>query len=63
MTTIQPACATCIYLLDENLLEMKIICEAFPDGIPDEIFSGKNDHSKPLPSQKNTIVFEPVKTK
>lgn len=33
-------------------------CEAFPDGIPNIILSGKNDHSKPLPGQKNNIVFE-----
>lgn len=36
-------------------------CNAFPDGIPDEITSGKNNHSKPLPNQKNTIVFTPEK--
>jgi hypothetical protein len=33
-------------------------CTAFPDGIPDEILSGENDHSKPLPNQGNDIVFE-----
>jgi hypothetical protein len=33
-------------------------CSAFPDGIPDEIISGKNNHSKPLSFQKNDIVFE-----
>jgi len=35
-------------------------CTAFPDGIPDEILSGENNHSKPLPEQGNDIVFEPV---
>jgi hypothetical protein len=34
-------------------------CTAFPDGIPDVITSGENDHSKPLPGQGNDIVFEP----
>ena len=34
-------------------------CTAFPDGIPDEITSGENDHTKPLPDQGNDIVFEP----
>lgn len=34
-------------------------CTAFPKGIPNIILSGKNDHSKPLPDQKNDIVFEP----
>lgn len=33
-------------------------CDAFPDGIPDEITSGFNEHSEPLPNQGNDIVFE-----
>ena len=33
-------------------------CDAFPDGIPDEIISGENEHSKPLSFQTNDIVFE-----
>lgn len=33
-------------------------CDAFPNGIPSEITSGKNQHSKPLKGQKNKIVFE-----
>jgi hypothetical protein len=33
-------------------------CDAFPDGIPEEITIGNNDHSKPLPNQDNKIVFE-----
>lgn len=37
-----------------------LICLAFPDGIPEEILTGENDHSKPLPGQGNDIVFEPV---
>ena len=36
-------------------------CLAFPKGIPAEIFTGKNNHSKPLPKQDNGIVFEPIK--
>lgn len=35
-------------------------CDAFND-IPNEITSGKNNHSKPLKGQKNNIVFEPKK--
>lgn len=34
-------------------------CNAFPEGIPDEITSGENEHSKPLEWQENDIVFEP----
>ena len=33
-------------------------CDAFPEGIPDEIISGNNNHSKPLPNQNNKVVFE-----
>lgn len=35
-------------------------CKAF-DQIPEIILFGKDDHSKPLPEQKNNIVFEPKK--
>ena len=34
-------------------------CKAF-DVIPDEIIFMKNNHTKPLPEQKNNIVFEPI---
>lgn len=39
------------------------ICLAFPDieGIPNDILLGKNKHLKPLPNQKNDIVFEKIK--
>ena len=61
MITIQPSCATCKHLLDENLLKEKITCKAFPKGIPPEVILGKNNHSKPLPKQENTTVFEAEK--
>ena len=35
-------------------------CIAFPNGIPQEILVGDNDHSEPLPKQDNDIVFEPI---
>jgi len=38
-------------------------CIAFPKGIPDEILTGKNDHSKPLPNQGNDIIYEPFNSK
>lgn len=34
-------------------------CKAFEE-IPLEIINGDNDHSKPLPDQKNDIIFEPI---
>lgn len=36
-------------------------CLAFPSGIPEEIVSGENEHSKPLKGQRNKIVFEQMK--
>jgi hypothetical protein len=37
-------------------------CDAFPDGIPDEIMHGLNSHDEPLPNQGNSIVFESIDT-
>jgi hypothetical protein len=33
-------------------------CKAF-DKIPNDILSGDNMHMKPLPDQKNNVVYEP----
>ena len=33
-------------------------CEAFPNGIPDNIAYGNNNHNKPIKDQKNKIIFE-----
>jgi len=38
--------------------DFRNVCKAFPEGIPEVIMDGKNKHSKPLPDQKNDIVFE-----
>lgn len=34
-------------------------CRAFLNGIPEEIYSGRNKHIKPLKGQGNKIVYEP----
>jgi len=36
------------------------VCEAFPDGIPDEIAYGDNPHTEPLENQDNDIVYKEV---
>jgi hypothetical protein len=51
---VEPICFSCKhYDIDKGT------CDAFLEEIPDEIYLGDNDHSKPLPDQKNDIVFEP----
>jgi hypothetical protein len=37
------------------------ICEAFKNGIAEEIVNGKSDHLEPIKGQENDIVFEEIK--
>lgn len=55
---ITPICWGC-----KNFDRVEHACKAFPKGIPEEILTGQNDHSKPLPKQDNDIVFEPREEK
>lgn len=41
----RPVCFGCKRLIEEL---GSFICDAFPDGIPEAIASGENDHSKPV---------------
>ena len=52
--TEQPICFFCKHFIEGKDYK----CQAFPEGIPNEILFGENDHSKPLPEQQNDIVFE-----
>jgi hypothetical protein len=36
----------------------RVVCEAYPDGIPDEIAYGDNLHTSPIPGD-NGIQYEP----
>jgi len=58
METIDLICSWC-----KHFRRLEGGCDAFPDGIPDEIVSGDNDHSKPLPNQGNEIIFFPMPEK
>jgi hypothetical protein len=49
-------CRFCRHL---NSLIEKPTCNAFPEGIPQEILSGKIIHKDPLPNQANNIVLTP----
>ncbi len=57
MTSIDaPQCVDCSHFLD--LIE-KPKCEAYPDGIPDEIWDGDFDHRKPFAGDDG-IMFEKI---
>lgn len=49
-----PDCFKCKHFHDDELT-----CEAFPNGIPDAIYSAAYKHDKPMFGQDNDIVFEP----
>jgi hypothetical protein len=46
----------CMYCKNLNL-EVPGTCAAFPDGIPDEIYSGRDKHTSPFPGDHG-IRFE-----
>ena len=60
----EPACFTrkCKHFIgvknDGDETTERNYCKAFSDRIPNEIAYGNNKHIKPLPNQKNDIVFE-----
>jgi hypothetical protein len=43
-----PICLRCRRLRRENLPDGTPACDAFPEGIPAEIFDGKADHTRPF---------------
>ena len=43
---------------DGTELTEKVICSAFPEGIPNGIAYGNNKHLVPYQGQTNSIVFE-----
>lgn len=49
-------CAKCKHYIADRK------CQAFAVKIPDIIWEGFDGHEKPLPDQKNNIIFEPIET-
>jgi len=45
---------------DGTEMTERVVCKAFPSGIPDDIAYGKNKHTKPVPGQKGSFVFENI---
>lgn len=56
MTVYMPVCTDCKYFHADN--DQGLTCDAFPYGIPMKIVTGEDKHAKPLPGQKNNIVFK-----
>jgi hypothetical protein len=52
----RPICSDCKHLHDD----LGFKCDAFPEGIPDEIITGGFIHKKPFPGD-NGIQFEEIK--
>ncbi len=56
-----PICINCKNFNELLFLNFEHKCKAFEKiEIPEEIWSGENNHTKPLPDQDNDIVFEPI---
>lgn len=53
--------AELVCLKCKHFMGKDVKCIAFENIIPDIILTGENDHLKPLPDQKNNIIFEPIK--
>lgn len=51
----RPICFKCIHLHE---IKNKFSCDAFPDGIPQEIYTGLDDHRGPFPGDGG-IRFRP----
>ena len=56
MTTPNFQCASCSRFHAEN--RDSETCDAFPDGIPEDIIYNEFIHDKPFPGQKNDLVFK-----
>ena len=49
----------CILCANYRSDKYGLVCEAYPNGIPNAIINGEHDHTKPYPGD-NGIRFEPI---
>jgi hypothetical protein len=54
--TVFPACATCARFNAND--KTKDTCEAFPEGIPAQIWEGQNDHRFPVKGDRGLTYKE-----
>lgn len=43
-----PLCESCAHLRPADTAELGVVCDAFPDGIPDSIYRDGGDHRQPV---------------
>ncbi len=58
-TIYSPVCSSCRHFHRGERVGTNV-CDAFPDGIPEAIWEGKNDHREAYPGDHG-IQFEPMK--
>jgi hypothetical protein len=55
-----PVCMDCKHYHRSSSGAVAFSCDAFPEGIPDEILLHRNPHTAPFPGDRG-IQFEPIK--
>ena len=55
----RPKCLDCKHFKGGKKRGFGLICDAFPDGIPEDILLGKHDHAKPYQGDHG-ILYEPL---
>ena len=60
-----PICGGCLHYIIANLFnkshKFEKKCEAFPKGIPDEIWGGENNHTEPYDDDKGIRFTKPTR--